>query len=91
MTKTELALRKQLGDTALALSDETDGQTAARIEALAEELPELREKKNIAEDVKKTPGRSGNGGLNHPQNRDFSLIRREVLTHFQSAFLKIHP
>ena len=56
MTKTELALRKLLGDTALALSDETDGQTAARIEALAEELPELREKKNIAEEVKKLLG-----------------------------------
>ena len=56
MTKTELALRKLLGDTALALSDETDGQTAARIEALAEELPELREKKNIAEEVKKILG-----------------------------------
>lgn len=56
MTKTELALRKLLGDTALALSDETDGQTAARIEALAEELPELREQKNIAEEVKKLLG-----------------------------------
>ena len=56
MTKTELALRNLLGDTALALSDETDGQTAARIEALAEELPELREKKNIAEEVKKLLG-----------------------------------
>ena len=56
MTKTELALRKLLGDTALALSDETDGQTAARIEALAEELPELRVKKNIAEEVKKLLG-----------------------------------
>lgn len=56
MTKTELALRKLLGDTALALSDETDGQTAARIEALAEELPELRDKKNIAEEVKKLLG-----------------------------------
>ena len=56
MTKTELALRKLLGDTALALCDETDGQTAARIEALAEELPELREKKNIAEEVKKLLG-----------------------------------
>ena len=56
MTKTEIALRKLLGDTALALSDETDGQTAARIEALAEELPELREKKNIAEEVKKLLG-----------------------------------
>lgn len=56
MTKTELALRKLLGDTALALCDETDGQTAARIEALAEELPELRDKKNIAEEVKKLLG-----------------------------------
>ena len=56
MNKTELALRKLLGDHALALSDETDSLTAARIEALAEELPELREKKNIAEEIRKLLG-----------------------------------
>lgn len=44
MTKTETALRKLLGGTVLSLSDSTDGAVAARIEALAEELPELRRK-----------------------------------------------
>ncbi len=44
MTKTETALQKLLGDTVLSLNDSTDGAVASRIEALAEELPELRRK-----------------------------------------------
>lgn len=42
MTKTEIALRKLLGDTSLALSDDTDAIVAAKLEQLAAELPELR-------------------------------------------------
>lgn len=61
MTKTEIALRKLLGDTALALSDTADETVAHRIEALADELPGLRAKaaecdtlKNTAVDQKRT-------------------------------------
>lgn len=42
MTRTETALRKLLGDETLAFSDSTDEVVAAKLEALAGELPELR-------------------------------------------------
>ncbi len=42
MTKTEQALAKLLGGETLALSDSTDAAVAAKLEALAAELPELR-------------------------------------------------
>lgn len=44
MTKTEIALRKLLGDESLALSDSTDEVVAAKLEALSAEIPELRRK-----------------------------------------------
>lgn len=42
MNQTEQALRRLFGDAALALSDDTDGVVAAKLLALAEELPALR-------------------------------------------------
>ena len=44
MTRTEIALRKLLGDESLALSDSTDEVVAAKLEALSAEIPELRRK-----------------------------------------------
>lgn len=44
MTKTEIALRKLLGDESLALSDSTDEVVATKLEALSAEIPELRRK-----------------------------------------------
>lgn len=49
MTRTEIALRNLLGDSALALSDSTDETVAVKIEALAAELPELRRKAGEAD------------------------------------------
>ena len=42
MTKTEEALQRLLGDTALALNDSADESVAAKLNALADELPGLR-------------------------------------------------
>ena len=44
MTRTEIALRKLLGDESLALSDSTDEVVATKLEALSAEIPELRRK-----------------------------------------------
>ncbi len=52
MTKTEIALRKLLGDDTVALSDSTDEVVAAKLEALAAELPELRSKAAEADTLK---------------------------------------
>lgn len=49
MTRTEIALRNLLGDSAIALSDSTDDAVAAKIDALAAELPELRRKAGEAD------------------------------------------
>lgn len=49
MTRTEIALRNLLGDSAIALSDSTDEAVAAKIDALAAELPELRRKAGEAD------------------------------------------
>lgn len=42
MNQTEQALRKLLGESTLALSDDTDAVVAGKLLALAEELPGLR-------------------------------------------------
>ena len=52
MTKTEIALRKLLGDESLALSDSTDEVVAAKLEALSAELPELRRKAEETDTLK---------------------------------------
>ena len=51
MTKTEHALAKLLGGEILALSDSTDAAVAAKLEALAAELPELRAAKAKVEEL----------------------------------------
>ena len=51
MTKTEQALAKLLGEEMLALSDTTDSTVAAKLEALAEELPELRAAKTKVKEL----------------------------------------
>lgn len=52
MTKTEIALRKLLGDESLALSDSTDEVVAAKLEALSAEIPELRRKASEVDALK---------------------------------------
>ena len=49
MTETEKALRALLGNDALVLSDTTDAETAAAIEALGAELQQLRSDKAALE------------------------------------------
>lgn len=52
MTRTEIALRKLLGDESLALSDSTDEVVAAKLEALSAEIPELRRKASEVDALK---------------------------------------
>lgn len=52
MTKTEIALRKLLGDESLALSDSTDEVVAAKLDALSAEIPELRRKASEVDALK---------------------------------------
>ena len=52
MTQTEKALGKLLGEDTLTLSDSTDAAVAAKLEALAAELPELRSKAAEADTLK---------------------------------------
>lgn len=52
MTRTEIALRKLLGDESLALSDSTDEVVATKLEALSAEIPELRRKASEVDALK---------------------------------------
>ena len=51
MTKTEKALQRLLGETTLALNDGADDAIASKLEALADELPVLREAKKKCEEL----------------------------------------
>ena len=68
MTKTEQALTKLLGGEMLALSDSNDAAVAAKLEALAAELPELRAAKAKVEELQ----------LSAENNRKKELIDKAV-------------
>ncbi len=51
MTKTEKALQRLLGETTLALNDGADDAIASKLEALADELPDLREAKKERDEL----------------------------------------